>query len=162
MQVTMLCVCVCSDFTDSREETVLGSIPLPSYVISPVEPEDHINRKYAFKVTLKWHWVRSLKEVFMSMCGFQNFIWDYLLLRCYLLTSLPLTLLTATQKGCLCAAWCPDLIFISHFHISICLLLFIELLFWLGMTLLYFSIYQNVSLQQSIKNSQIIQLWKEV
>lgn len=36
--------------TDSREETVLGSIPLPSYVISPVEPDDHISRKYAFKV----------------------------------------------------------------------------------------------------------------
>lgn len=55
------CICVCvflcvySCFTDSREETVLGSIPLPSYVIAPVEPEDHINRKYAFKVTQSWH-----------------------------------------------------------------------------------------------------------
>uniref|UniRef100_I3JFW7 Pleckstrin homology domain containing A7 n=1 Tax=Oreochromis niloticus TaxID=8128 RepID=I3JFW7_ORENI len=38
-------------YKDSREETVLGSIPLPSYVISPVEPEDHINRKYAFKAS---------------------------------------------------------------------------------------------------------------
>uniref|UniRef100_A0A8C7XBD9 Pleckstrin homology domain containing, family A member 7b n=1 Tax=Oryzias sinensis TaxID=183150 RepID=A0A8C7XBD9_9TELE len=36
-------------YKDSREETVLGSIPLPSYVISPVELDDHINRKYAFK-----------------------------------------------------------------------------------------------------------------
>nr|XP_057945278.1 pleckstrin homology domain-containing family A member 7 isoform X10 [Doryrhamphus excisus] len=36
-------------YKDSREETVLGSIPLPSYVISQVAPEDHINRKYAFK-----------------------------------------------------------------------------------------------------------------
>ncbi|KAF5901369.1 pleckstrin homology domain-containing family A member 7 isoform X3, partial [Clarias magur] len=36
-------------YKDSREETVLGSIPLPSYVISPVEPEDHISRKFAFK-----------------------------------------------------------------------------------------------------------------
>ncbi|KAI1903922.1 hypothetical protein AGOR_G00000390 [Albula goreensis] len=36
-------------YKDSREETVLGSIPLPSYVITPVEPEDHISRKYAFK-----------------------------------------------------------------------------------------------------------------
>nr|XP_021333487.1 pleckstrin homology domain-containing family A member 7 isoform X15 [Danio rerio] len=36
-------------YKDSREETVLGSIPLPSYVISPVGPEDHISRKYAFK-----------------------------------------------------------------------------------------------------------------
>ncbi|XP_037835957.1 pleckstrin homology domain-containing family A member 7 isoform X5 [Kryptolebias marmoratus] len=38
-------------YKDSREETVLGSIPLPSYVIAPVEPEDHINRKYAFKAS---------------------------------------------------------------------------------------------------------------
>uniref|UniRef100_A0AAQ4P9H6 Pleckstrin homology domain containing, family A member 7a n=1 Tax=Gasterosteus aculeatus aculeatus TaxID=481459 RepID=A0AAQ4P9H6_GASAC len=36
-------------YKDSREESVLGSIPLPSYVISPVRPEDHISRKYAFK-----------------------------------------------------------------------------------------------------------------
>ncbi|XP_026562290.1 pleckstrin homology domain-containing family A member 7 isoform X6 [Pseudonaja textilis] len=36
-------------YKDSREESVLGSIPLPSYVISPVGPEDHINRKYSFK-----------------------------------------------------------------------------------------------------------------
>ncbi|XP_058857787.1 pleckstrin homology domain-containing family A member 7-like isoform X5 [Acipenser ruthenus] len=36
-------------YKDSREETVLGSISLPSYVIAPVEPEDHISRKYAFK-----------------------------------------------------------------------------------------------------------------
>ncbi|XP_015193623.2 pleckstrin homology domain-containing family A member 7 isoform X16 [Lepisosteus oculatus] len=36
-------------YKDSREEAVLGSIPLPSYVVSPVEPEDHISRKYAFK-----------------------------------------------------------------------------------------------------------------
>ncbi|XP_044048584.1 pleckstrin homology domain-containing family A member 7-like isoform X10 [Siniperca chuatsi] len=36
-------------YKDSREELVLGSIPLPSYVISPVGPEDHISRKYAFK-----------------------------------------------------------------------------------------------------------------
>ncbi|KAJ8396688.1 hypothetical protein AAFF_G00015260 [Aldrovandia affinis] len=36
-------------YKDSREETVLGSIPLPSYVVSPVEPDDHISRKCAFK-----------------------------------------------------------------------------------------------------------------
>ncbi|KAF7223937.1 pleckstrin homology domain-containing family A member 7 isoform X14 [Nothobranchius furzeri] len=36
-------------YKDSREESVLGSIPLPSYVISPVGSEDHISRKYAFK-----------------------------------------------------------------------------------------------------------------
>lgn len=52
---TVLCVMSCGFFTDSREETVLGSIPLPSYVIAPVEPDDHINRKYAFKVTVRWH-----------------------------------------------------------------------------------------------------------
>ncbi|KAJ8340020.1 hypothetical protein SKAU_G00346530 [Synaphobranchus kaupii] len=38
-------------YKDSREEAVLGSIPLPSYVISPVEPDDHISRKYAFKAS---------------------------------------------------------------------------------------------------------------
>uniref|UniRef100_A0A3Q2WWT4 Pleckstrin homology domain containing, family A member 7a n=1 Tax=Haplochromis burtoni TaxID=8153 RepID=A0A3Q2WWT4_HAPBU len=38
-------------YKDSREESVLGSIPLPSYVISPVGLEDHINRKYAFKAS---------------------------------------------------------------------------------------------------------------
>ncbi|XP_057606057.1 pleckstrin homology domain-containing family A member 7 isoform X6 [Hippopotamus amphibius kiboko] len=36
-------------YKDSREEVVLGSIPLPSYVISPVTPEDRISRKYSFK-----------------------------------------------------------------------------------------------------------------
>uniref|UniRef100_A0AAR2IUQ0 PH domain-containing protein n=1 Tax=Pygocentrus nattereri TaxID=42514 RepID=A0AAR2IUQ0_PYGNA len=36
-------------YKDSREENVLGSIPLPSYTVSPVGPEDHISRKYAFK-----------------------------------------------------------------------------------------------------------------
>ncbi|XP_034735238.1 pleckstrin homology domain-containing family A member 7-like isoform X1 [Etheostoma cragini] len=38
-------------YKDSREELVLGSIPLPSYVVSPVGPEDHISRKYAFKAS---------------------------------------------------------------------------------------------------------------
>ncbi|XP_042177075.1 LOW QUALITY PROTEIN: pleckstrin homology domain-containing family A member 7 [Oncorhynchus tshawytscha] len=38
-------------YKDSREEMVLGSIPLPSYVITPVEPDDHISRKYAFKAS---------------------------------------------------------------------------------------------------------------
>ncbi|XP_060015579.1 pleckstrin homology domain-containing family A member 7 isoform X1 [Lagenorhynchus albirostris] len=36
-------------YKDSREEVVLGSIPLPSYVISTVAPEDRISRKYSFK-----------------------------------------------------------------------------------------------------------------
>ncbi|XP_075043685.1 pleckstrin homology domain-containing family A member 7 isoform X3 [Mixophyes fleayi] len=36
-------------YKDSREEAILGSIPLPGYVISPAAPEDRINRKYSFK-----------------------------------------------------------------------------------------------------------------
>ena len=60
--------CVCCWFTDSREEAVLGSIPLPSYVIAPVEPDDHINRKYAFKVTLKCRWVRHMKSWVCVKC----------------------------------------------------------------------------------------------
>ncbi|KAL4613489.1 pleckstrin homology domain-containing family A member 7-like [Arapaima gigas] len=36
-------------YKDSREEVVLGSIPLLSYIVAPVEPADHISRKYAFK-----------------------------------------------------------------------------------------------------------------
>ncbi|XP_041416982.1 pleckstrin homology domain-containing family A member 7 isoform X2 [Xenopus laevis] len=36
-------------YKDHQEEAVLGSIPLLSYVISPVAPEDRINRKYSFK-----------------------------------------------------------------------------------------------------------------
>lgn len=40
---------------DSREETVLGSIPLPSYVVSAVGADDHISRKFAFKVCLLSH-----------------------------------------------------------------------------------------------------------
>lgn len=48
------CLFVCLFYsTDSREESVLGSIPLPSYVISPVGPEDRINRKFSFKVQLQ-------------------------------------------------------------------------------------------------------------
>uniref|UniRef100_A0A3Q2YAA0 Pleckstrin homology domain containing, family A member 7a n=1 Tax=Hippocampus comes TaxID=109280 RepID=A0A3Q2YAA0_HIPCM len=44
-------------YKDSREEAVLGSIPLPSYVISPVGPEDHVSRKYAFK-SAHFHMIR--------------------------------------------------------------------------------------------------------
>ncbi|KAM5138027.1 pleckstrin homology domain-containing family A member 7 isoform 2-T2 [Mantella aurantiaca] len=36
-------------YKDSKEESILGSIPLPGYVISPTGPEDRINRKYSFK-----------------------------------------------------------------------------------------------------------------
>uniref|UniRef100_A0A3B4BB37 PH domain-containing protein n=1 Tax=Periophthalmus magnuspinnatus TaxID=409849 RepID=A0A3B4BB37_9GOBI len=37
-------------YKDSREQSVLGSIPLPSYEVCPVGAHDHISRKYAFKV----------------------------------------------------------------------------------------------------------------
>lgn len=63
---------------DSREETVLGSIPLPSYVIAPIEPDDHINRKYAFKVTVKWHWVTANGKFVISVRN-QNNLMDHLL-----------------------------------------------------------------------------------
>ncbi|XP_032895392.1 pleckstrin homology domain-containing family A member 5 isoform X3 [Amblyraja radiata] len=36
-------------YRDEKEEGILGSILLPSFKIAPVTPEDHINRKYAFK-----------------------------------------------------------------------------------------------------------------
>nr|XP_009670220.1 PREDICTED: pleckstrin homology domain-containing family A member 5 isoform X2 [Struthio camelus australis] len=36
-------------YRDEKEEGILGSILLPSFQISILSPEDHINRKYAFK-----------------------------------------------------------------------------------------------------------------
>ncbi|XP_074441796.1 pleckstrin homology domain-containing family A member 5 isoform X9 [Larus michahellis] len=36
-------------YADEKEEGILGSILLPSFQISVLSPEDHINRKYAFK-----------------------------------------------------------------------------------------------------------------
>ncbi|XP_068117564.1 pleckstrin homology domain-containing family A member 7 isoform X2 [Hyperolius riggenbachi] len=36
-------------YKDSKEEAILGSIPLPGYSITPTGPEDRINRKYSFK-----------------------------------------------------------------------------------------------------------------
>ncbi|XP_067915034.1 pleckstrin homology domain-containing family A member 5 isoform X1 [Heterodontus francisci] len=36
-------------YRDEKEESILGSILLPSFKVAPVSPEDHINRKYAFK-----------------------------------------------------------------------------------------------------------------
>ncbi|XP_006002298.1 pleckstrin homology domain-containing family A member 5 isoform X17 [Latimeria chalumnae] len=38
-------------YRDEKEEGILGSILLPSFTISLIAPEDHINRKYAFKAT---------------------------------------------------------------------------------------------------------------
>ena len=36
---------------DEKEEGILGSILLPSFHVSMLSVEDHINRKYAFKVS---------------------------------------------------------------------------------------------------------------
>ncbi|XP_051898807.1 pleckstrin homology domain-containing family A member 7-like [Pristis pectinata] len=37
-------------YRDSREERILGSIPMPSYTISAIDPQDRKSRKFAFKV----------------------------------------------------------------------------------------------------------------
>lgn len=37
---------------DEKEEGILGSILLPSFHISKCAEDDHINRKYAFKVSV--------------------------------------------------------------------------------------------------------------
>ncbi|XP_076800789.1 uncharacterized protein LOC143445519 isoform X2 [Clavelina lepadiformis] len=37
-------------YKDAKEDDVLGNIVLPSYEISTVNPDDKINRKYAFKI----------------------------------------------------------------------------------------------------------------
>ncbi|XP_073932070.1 pleckstrin homology domain-containing family A member 5 isoform X31 [Castor canadensis] len=39
-------------YRDEKEEGILGSILLPSFQIAVLSSEDHINRKYAFKVSL--------------------------------------------------------------------------------------------------------------
>ncbi|XP_040195475.1 pleckstrin homology domain-containing family A member 6 isoform X4 [Rana temporaria] len=41
-------------YKDEKEEVILGSIPLLSFRISPVQPSDNISRKYTFKVTVCW------------------------------------------------------------------------------------------------------------
>lgn len=39
-----------SFFSDEKEEVVLGSLPLLSFKIGPVQASDNISRKFAFKV----------------------------------------------------------------------------------------------------------------
>ncbi|XP_075052169.1 pleckstrin homology domain-containing family A member 6 isoform X5 [Mixophyes fleayi] len=41
-------------YKDEKEEGILGSIPLLSFRIAPVQPSDNISRKYTFKVTVCW------------------------------------------------------------------------------------------------------------
>eukprot|EP00079_Xenopus_tropicalis_P020502 XP_012811470.1 PREDICTED: pleckstrin homology domain-containing family A member 6 isoform X11 [Xenopus tropicalis] len=39
-------------YKDEKEEVILGSIPLLSFCIAPVQPSDNISRKHTFKVTV--------------------------------------------------------------------------------------------------------------
>ncbi|XP_068125729.1 pleckstrin homology domain-containing family A member 6 isoform X3 [Hyperolius riggenbachi] len=41
-------------YKDEKEEVILGSIPLLSFRICPVQPSDNISRKHTFKVTVCW------------------------------------------------------------------------------------------------------------
>ncbi|KAG8589422.1 hypothetical protein GDO81_006384 [Engystomops pustulosus] len=41
-------------YKDEKEEGILGSIPLLSFRIAPVQPSDNISRKHTFKVTVCW------------------------------------------------------------------------------------------------------------
>lgn len=45
---------------DEKEEGILGSILLPSFRISMLSVDDHINRKYAFKVSARAQSCQSL------------------------------------------------------------------------------------------------------
>lgn len=47
--------CLFSVRADEKEEGILGSILLPSFHISMLSVDDHINRKYAFKVSVCFH-----------------------------------------------------------------------------------------------------------
>ncbi|XP_073471939.1 pleckstrin homology domain-containing family A member 6 isoform X2 [Aquarana catesbeiana] len=53
-------------YKDEKEEGILGSIPLLSFRISPVQPSDNISRKYTFKVTVCWVGDESLHKAQMS------------------------------------------------------------------------------------------------
>lgn len=45
---------------DEKEEGILGSILLPSFHISKCAEDDHINRKYAFKVSVVFFLILTL------------------------------------------------------------------------------------------------------
>jgi hypothetical protein len=48
---------------DEKEEGILGSILLPSFHISMLSVDDHISRKYAFKVsTVRTHRQSPIKD----------------------------------------------------------------------------------------------------
>ncbi|KAL2309949.1 hypothetical protein Nmel_006183 [Mimus melanotis] len=53
-------------YRDEKEEGILGSILLPSFQISVLTAEDHITRKYAFKVrdsALPWIWSEGQQKL---------------------------------------------------------------------------------------------------
>uniref|UniRef100_A0A672KMA2 PH domain-containing protein n=1 Tax=Sinocyclocheilus grahami TaxID=75366 RepID=A0A672KMA2_SINGR len=56
-------------YKDSREESVLGSIPLPSYRILYCSPRECRNRKYAFKVRANVLWISLNLNVHMVSLG---------------------------------------------------------------------------------------------
>lgn len=57
-------VSVCLSVPDEKEEGVLGSLPLLSFKIAPVQQSDNISRKFAFKVgDIRVVWVRAVVTV---------------------------------------------------------------------------------------------------
>lgn len=55
---------LCSFVPDEKEEGVLGSLPLLSFKIGPLQTSDNINRKFAFKVgDLRVVWVWTVLTV---------------------------------------------------------------------------------------------------
>lgn len=55
---------------DEKEEGILGSILLPSFHISMLSVDDHINRKYAFKVSARFClWGTMFEQhIFIAAC----------------------------------------------------------------------------------------------
>lgn len=61
----MLCVfhtCFFFSSADEKEEGILGSILLPSFHISMLSVDDHVNRKYSFKVSACFNSSKSLLD----------------------------------------------------------------------------------------------------
>lgn len=55
---------------DEKEEGILGSILLPSFHVSMLSVDDHINRKYAFKVSACFLSLRNNvgQHIFIAVC----------------------------------------------------------------------------------------------
>lgn len=64
-----VCFCFCFFLpADEKEEGILGSILLPSFHISMLSVDDHINRKYAFKVSACFHSCEALLDSTIHGC----------------------------------------------------------------------------------------------